>query len=407
MSINSIHRTNAIMMSIHAINAIVMVSHLAIRSTDAGTTSGKARASPSHAPRKRRAKQIPIASHVRERHAAVQRDVVEAPVPDGGVRHAVSRKGHDSTDNGTGNHVVPVVELVDSERTTDKHGAENGRVNDNELPHGRVVVGKDLELGVEVQVQEDEARKSSRRMAAGERLQAVVNLVWVSGADVAGVVDLREAAPVEALVGDAGEVWLADVEEVRAEAADEPLAEDLEDGGGDERVQEAEDAVVDVPEGADADLHRQDDRDGDDGGEESGEPDGDNLLAEGVAKLGPDNLAVRKGDGERSSRCRLGFVDLVKQLAISSEYISGVSLTPRPIAPMATMVKISSQVTLSHCPKLGRECIEYAIRRFPRPPRPNPKPRRFVVVVAPLVAPGEARALRPPKSAMVVDLLQG
>lgn len=317
----SINRTNAVMMSIHAINAIVvpiaMVSHLVMSktrsnsgSTNTISTTRKALTSPAHAPRKRRSKQVSIASHVRERHAAVQRDVVEAPVPDGGVCHAVCRKGHDSTDNGASHHVVPVVEFVNSERTADEHRAEDGRVDDDELPHGWMVVGEDLELGVEVQGQEDEARKGGRRMAAGERLQAVVNLVWVSRADVAGVVDLREAAPVEALVGHAADVRLADVEKVRAEAANEPLAEDLEDGGGDERVQKTDDTVVDVPEGADADLHHQDDRDGDDGSEERSEPDGDNLLAEGVAKLGPDNLAVRKGNGERPSRCRLGFVDL-------------------------------------------------------------------------------------------------
>jgi hypothetical protein len=115
--------------------------------------------------------------------------VVEAPVPDGSVRHAVSRKGHDRADDGAGHHVVPVVELVNSECTTDEHRAEDGGVDDDELPHGRVVVGEDLELGVEIQVEEDETGKGSCRMAAGERLQAVVNLVWVSGADVAGVVD--------------------------------------------------------------------------------------------------------------------------------------------------------------------------------------------------------------------------
>jgi hypothetical protein len=115
------------------------------------------------------------------------------------------------------------------------------------------------------------------------------------------------------LVGDAVDVRLAHVEKVRAKTADEPLAKHLEYGGRDERVKETEDAVVDIPEGANADLHHQDDCNGDDGGEESSEPDRNNLLAEGVAKLGPDNLAISKGNGKRSSWCRLGFVDLVEQ----------------------------------------------------------------------------------------------
>ena len=56
---------------------------------------------------------------------------------------------------------------------------------------------------------------------------------------------------------------VADCEEVRAEAAYEALQHDLEDGGGDEGVEQAKNGVVDVPEGADADLHQEDDDDGD------------------------------------------------------------------------------------------------------------------------------------------------
>lgn len=33
--------------------------------------------------------------------------------------------------------------------------------------------------------------------------------------------------------------------------------------------------------------------------------------------------------------------------------------TPRPMAPMMTMVRMSSHVCLSHCPNVGRRAIEY------------------------------------------------
>jgi hypothetical protein len=93
----------------------------------------------------------------------------------------------------------------------------------------------------------------------------------------------------------------------------------LEDGGADERVEKADDAVVDVPEGADADLHEQDDDDGDDGGEEGGEPDGDDFLAQRVAELGPDDFAVGEGDGEGSRGSGLCFVDLFIRVSIGCE----------------------------------------------------------------------------------------
>lgn len=122
--------------------------------------------------------------------------MVEAPIPDGCVQHTVCGKGHNSADDTSGDDVVPVVEFINSERTADEHRAEDGGVDGDELPHGRVVVGKHLELRVEVQREVDEASESRGGVAAGERLQAVVNLVWVSGANVAREVNLLESGSV-------------------------------------------------------------------------------------------------------------------------------------------------------------------------------------------------------------------
>lgn len=193
--------------------------------------------------------------------AAVKRDVVEAPVPNGGVCHAVRGEGHHGANNGAGNDVIPVVELVDGQRTADEHSAKDRSVNDNQLPHARVVVGEDLQLGVQVEVQIYESTKGSGGVARGEGLETVVNGVWVAGADVACEHDLLEASAV-VLVLDEGGVWLAHGEEVRTQATDEPLEEDLEDGGGDEGVEDADDGIVGVPERADPDLHAEDHEDG-------------------------------------------------------------------------------------------------------------------------------------------------
>lgn len=85
---------------------------------------------------------------------------------------------------------------------------------------------------------------------------------------------------------------------MRSQTADEPLDKDLEDGGGDERVKKTDDGVVDIPERSDADLHHENDEDGNDASKEGGEPDGDDLIAKRISEFGEDNLAVGKGNGE-------------------------------------------------------------------------------------------------------------
>jgi len=87
-----------------------------------------------------------------------ERNVVEAEVPDAGVHHPVCTQSEHGADDGASKNVVPVVILVDREGASDQGGTEDGGVESGELPHVRRIVGEDLELGVEVQVQEDEAR---------------------------------------------------------------------------------------------------------------------------------------------------------------------------------------------------------------------------------------------------------
>lgn len=251
---------------------------------------------------------------VHKRRASVQGNVVISPVPNGRVGHSVRRKGHHGADDGAGDDVVPVVELVNGEGASDQNGAENGGVDEDELPHGRVVVGEDLELGVEVEVQEDEAGERGRRVATGKGLQAVVDLVWVAGADFPRVENLLVALLIVSLVIGQADVRLADVEEMRSQASDEPLEEHLKDGSGNERVQEANHGVVDVPKRANADLHEQDDDNGNHAGQKGGKPDGDDFVSKRERKLGEDDLAVGKCDGKRSRGRGVGLVDLHSEL---------------------------------------------------------------------------------------------
>lgn len=246
-----------------------------------------------------------------ERSATVEGNVVEAPVPDSSVGHSVSGESEDGSNDGTGKDIVEVVIFVDSESSTDENGTEKRGVGDNELPHGGMVVGEDLELGVEVKVQVDEASKGGSGMSTGHRLKSIVDLALVASANIGSVVELKISLVVVSSHGaSASHVRLADLEEMRSESTDEPLDKDLEDSGGDEGVEKADNSVVDIPERADADLHHQEDKDGNKSSQQGSGPDGNDLSSERISVLRPDNLAIGKGNGERSSGGGLCEVDL-------------------------------------------------------------------------------------------------
>lgn len=128
----------------------------------------------------------------------MQRDVVEPPVPDGGIGHPIGREGHDCTDDGASSNVVPVVVLVDGEGSTNQDSSQNRGIRRDQLPHGRVIVGENLELGVEVEVEVDEASKCGGGVSARHGLQRIVDLFLVASANVTGIVDASEALSVVA-----------------------------------------------------------------------------------------------------------------------------------------------------------------------------------------------------------------
>jgi hypothetical protein len=181
-----------------------------------------------------------------------QRDVVEAEVPDRGVHHAVGGDGEDGADHRAGEAVVPVMELVDGQRTRDQAGGENWGVHRDEFPECGVVVAEDLEFGVQVEVEEQEAGECRGAVPGGHRFKGIVDVVSVAAANAAVEHERFETFT--------DKVWIrvADAKEVRSEATDEPFDEDLEDGRPDHAVEKADDGVVCVPEGSDADLHAQD-----------------------------------------------------------------------------------------------------------------------------------------------------
>jgi hypothetical protein len=247
---------------------------------------------------------------VLERSVAVEGNVVEAEVPDGGKGHSVGRESKDSTNDGTGKDIVEMVVLVDSQGTTDQDSTKNRSVGSNQLPHRWVIVGKDLELSVEVQVQVDEAGKGSGGVSTGHRLKSIVDLALVTSADVRSVVELQiSLVVVSSHAARSFHVRLADLEEVRSETTNEPLDEDLENSSGDERVEKTDSGVVEVPETADTDLHHQEDEDGDQSSQHSSSPNGNDLSTERVSVLGPNNFAVVEGNGEGSCGCGLSEVD--------------------------------------------------------------------------------------------------
>jgi hypothetical protein len=75
-----------------------------------------------------------------KRHSAVQGDVINSPVPDTGVHHAICGECHDGTDDCAGETVIPVVELVDGQGSSNEGGAEDWGICCDQLPHCGMIV---------------------------------------------------------------------------------------------------------------------------------------------------------------------------------------------------------------------------------------------------------------------------
>ena len=72
---------------------------------------------------------------------------------------------------------------------------------------------------------------------------------------------------------------------MRTQAADKPFEEDLEDGSGDQAVEETNDCIIGVPERADANLHEQNEEDRYQRAEKRSEPNWNDFFAERVAVM--------------------------------------------------------------------------------------------------------------------------
>jgi len=92
--------------------------------------------------------------------------------------------------------------------------------------------GPDFELGVHPEKEENISGKRSGGMSRGKTRHGVLEGLFVGvGADVNGVHDLMEADAVETGVvvgGSPGNIRLADIEEIRAQSANELFDNDLE-----------------------------------------------------------------------------------------------------------------------------------------------------------------------------------
>lgn len=205
--------------------------------------------------------------------------MVEPEIPHGSIHHSIRAEGEHGPDDCTGDAVVPIVELIDSKGASNEDSGENRGIDSNQLPHRRVVVGEDLKFGIKIKVEEDESRKGGCGVTRREGFETVVDLVTVTGADSVRVHNLFVAS---ASVGACGDLGLADGEEVRAKAANQPLKEHLKDGGRDEGIEQPDDGVVDVPEGANSHLHTEDDKDRDQGRHQRCSVDGNDILPERV-----------------------------------------------------------------------------------------------------------------------------
>jgi hypothetical protein len=239
----------------------------------------------------------------------------------------------------------PVVVLVNGKGTANQASSEDRCVKSDEFPHSRVVVGEDLELGVEVQVKVDKASEGSGGVTGRHRLKAVVDLALVTRADATVEHDLTVpicdvaigATSFRTIVVSADGVenvgrnyWLADGEEVRTKASNEPFDEDLENGCGDQSIQKSNGSVVNVPEAASTDLNDQKDGKGDEERHKSGSPNWDDLVAHRVGELRVDDFSILEDDGEAAAR---GWISEVYTQTDCAHESHGEDVDPSSLDP--------------------------------------------------------------------------
>jgi hypothetical protein len=235
--------------------------------------------------------------------------------------------------------------LVNGKGATNQASSEDRCVKSDEFPHSRVVVGEDLELGVEVQVKVDKASEGSGGVTGGHRLKAVINLALVTRTDATVEHDLTVAicdvaigaTGLDTIIVGADGVenvgrndGFADGEEVRTKASNEPFDEDLENGCGDQSIEKSNGSVVDVPEAASPDLNDQKDGKGDEEGHKSGSPNGDDLVAHRVGELRVDDFSILEDDGEAAARGRISKVYTQTDCAHESH---GENVNPSSLDP--------------------------------------------------------------------------
>jgi hypothetical protein len=239
----------------------------------------------------------------------------------------------------------PVVVLVNGKGTANQASSEDRCVKSDEFPHGWVVVGKDLELSVEVQVKVDKASEGSGGVTGRHRLKAVVDFALITSADATvehyltvPICDVAIGATsfhtiivgadgVENISRDDG---LADGEEMRAKASNEPFDEDLENGCGDQSIEKSNGSVVDVPEAASTDLNNQKDGKGDEEGHESSSPNRDNLVAHRVGELRVHDFSILEDDGEAAAR---GWISEVYTQTDCAHESHGEDVDPSSLDP--------------------------------------------------------------------------
>jgi len=247
-------------------------------------------------------------NHV-ESHRSVEGDVVNPPIPDASVSHAIRRERHDSTDDTTSQNIIPMMELIDGQRACDEACSEDGGVDCCEFPERGVVVGEDLQFAIEVERQKNETCKGGGAVARRHGFEGVVDLLLVAGANLAGVINALISHPIQAIphhprgIRDLGQIRLANIQKMRPQPSDQPLDKNLKHGRRNQTVQQPDNPVINIPKTPHPDLTKKNNGNRNQRRQQSGSPDGDDLGTHRVGECGVDDFAGRReGDGEGAGR---------------------------------------------------------------------------------------------------------
>ena len=114
-----------------------------------------------------------------------------------------------------------------------------------------MIIAPYLQLSIKIEVKVDETSKSSGCVSGRKRFKRIIDRVRVSSTDRTIIHDLKES------IARSSDIWIANSQEMRTKTTNQPFEPDLKDCRSNDRVEQSNNCIVDIPERSYSDLRNE------------------------------------------------------------------------------------------------------------------------------------------------------